>query len=95
MAKERGFASCCGDAAAAEREGEAMREALEHTFIALDDQICTRARAEDARDGSCALVAVRIGVDACDLPSTEGEWRGKLMEVRPCLDPKVSWYEAA
>ena len=69
MAKERGFASCSGDAAAADREGEAMRQALEHTFIALDDQICNRARAEDARDGSCALVAVRIGADTVTCPA--------------------------
>ncbi len=80
MARERGFASCSGDMAAADREGEAMREALEHTFIALDDQICNRARAEDARDGSCALVAVRIGGDACNLPSTEGKQYGELTE---------------
>ena len=66
-----------------------MREALEHTFIALDDQICNRARAEDARDGSCALVAVRIGTDACNLPSTEDEWCGELMERQPCCDSKV------
>ena len=95
LAKERGFASCSGDAAAAEREGEAMREALEHTFIALDDQICTRARAEDARDGSCALVAVRIGVDACNLPSTEGEWRGELMDCGHAWIQKCRGYEAA
>ena len=65
LAEERGFASCCGEAAAAEKEGQAMKDALERTFARIDEQILSRARAEDARDGSCALIAVRIGALIC------------------------------
>ena len=61
LAEERGFASCSGEAQAAERESLAMRDALERAFLRIDAEILSRARAESARDGSCALVAVRIG----------------------------------
>ena len=60
LAEERGFASCAGKGAGAE-EGEAMREALERAFLRMDAQVLDRARAEGDRDGSCALVAVRVG----------------------------------
>ena len=60
LAEERGFASCAGKGAGAE-EGEAMREALEHAFLRMDAQVLDRARAEGDRDGSCALIAVRVG----------------------------------
>ncbi|CAL5221222.1 g3373 [Coccomyxa viridis] len=61
LAEERGFASCSGEAQAAERESTAMRDALERSFLRIDAEVLNRARAENARDGSCALVAVRIG----------------------------------
>ena len=60
LAEERGFASCAGKGAGAE-EGEAMREALERAFLRMDAQVLNRARAEGDRDGSCALIAVRVG----------------------------------
>ena len=60
LAEERGFASCAGKGASAE-EGEAMREALERAFLRMDAQVLDRARAEGDRDGSCALIAVRVG----------------------------------
>ena len=60
LAEEHGFASCAGKGASAEN-GEAMREALERAFLRMDAQVLDRARAEGDRDGSCALIAVRVG----------------------------------
>ncbi|CAK0781692.1 hypothetical protein CVIRNUC_005447 [Coccomyxa viridis] len=60
LAEERGFASCAGKGTGAE-EGEAMCEALERAFLRMDAQVLNRARAEGDRDGSCALIAVRVG----------------------------------
>ena len=65
LAEERGFASCSGEAQAAERESTAMRDALERAFLRIDAETLARARAENARDGSCALVTVRIGALTC------------------------------
>ena len=74
LAEERGFASCSGEAQAAERESTAMRDALERAFLRIDAEVLNRARAENARDGSCALVAVRIGAPSCErkLPFFKG-----------------------
>lgn len=60
LAAERGFGSCCG-ASTGNEEGEAMTGALKSAFRSVDEEILNRARAEGDRDGSCALVAVRIG----------------------------------
>jgi hypothetical protein len=63
LAAERGVAGCRGSAggAAEEGEAEAMRAALEAAFARMDEEVLQRARSEGGRDGSCALVAVRIG----------------------------------
>ena len=65
LAEERGFASCSGEAQAAEKDSAAMRDALERAFLRIDAEILSRARADGARDGSCALAAVRIGAPIC------------------------------
>lgn len=63
LAAERGFAGCTGAAGGpgADAEAAGMRAALESAFLAVDREILDRARREGGRDGSCALVAVRIG----------------------------------
>lgn len=63
MAADKGISKCRGAAGSSSEEAErqAMRAALEASFIRTDDEILDRARREDGRDGACALIAVRIG----------------------------------
>lgn len=84
LAEERGFASCSGEAQAAERESPAMRDALERAFLRIDAQILDRARAENARDGSCALVAVRIGALTCKHQKFFCCWQGQVSCLLLC-----------
>lgn len=63
LAAERDIAGCAGasGSAAEEREAETMRTALEGAFAKMDCEILERAKREGGRDGSCALIALRIG----------------------------------
>ena len=46
------------------REAKAMSSAVKHAFKVVDEEILDRCREEQGRDGSCALVILRIGA-AC------------------------------
>ena len=46
------------------REAKAMSSAVKHAFKLLDDEILDRCRQEQGRDGSCALVILRIGLSS-------------------------------
>ena len=94
LAEERGFASCSGEAQAAERESTAMRDALERSFLRIDAEVLNRARAENARDGSCALVAVRIGALTCKHQSALcGCTAGPVVSLWPAMlaNPTLPW----
>lgn len=44
------------------REAQAMVSAVKHAFHLVDEEILQRCRQEKGRDGSCALVVIRIGM---------------------------------
>ena len=45
----------------ASREAQAVTGAVKHAFHLVDQEILERCRQENGRDGSCALVILRIG----------------------------------